>query len=129
MEQQLLDQFDKLIERKNYVNRSEAIRDLIRNTLVEDQWTRTDEEMIGTVTLVYNHHTRDLADKLTEYQHKHHNFIISALHIHLDPHNCLEVIVVKGPAHEVRRMADTLIGTKGVKHGRLVTTTTGRSLV
>lgn len=129
MDQRLLEQFDELITRKGYQNRSEAIRDLIRNALVEDQWTKTDEETVGTVTLVYDHHTRDLADKLTEQQHDHHDLIISALHAHLDHHNCLEVVVVKGRADEVRHMADTLIGTKGVKHGKLVTTTTGRTLV
>jgi len=129
MDQRLLEQFDELITRKGYANRSEAIRDLIRNALVEDQWSQGDEEAVGTVTLVYDHHTRDLADKLTEEQHDHHGLIISALHAHLDHHNCLEVIVVKGRAAEVRHMADTLIGTKGVKHGKLVTTTTGRTLV
>ena len=129
MDQRLLEQFDELISRKGYENRSEAIRDLIRNALVEDQWTKADEETVGTVTLVYDHHTRDLADRLTEQQHDHHNLIISALHAHLDHHNCLEVVVVKGRADEVRHMADSLIGTKGVKHGKLVTTTTGRTLV
>jgi CopG family nickel-responsive transcriptional regulator len=129
MDQRLLDQFDELIGRKGYKNRSEAIRDLIRNTLVEDLWTRPDEEAVGTVTLVYDHHTRELADRLTEQQHDHHDLIISSLHAHLDHHNCLEVVVVKGRADQVRHMADTLIGTKGVKHGKLVTTTTGRTLV
>ena len=129
MDQRLLEQFDALLGRKGYANRSEAIRDLIRNTLVEDQWTKPDEETVGTVTLVYDHHTRDLADRLTDLQHDHHDLIISALHAHLDHHNCLEVVVVKGRADEVRRMADSLIGTRGVKHGKLVTTTTGRTLV
>ena len=110
MDQRLLEQFDELISRKGYENRSEAIRDLIRNALVEDQWTKADEETVGTVTLVYDHHTRDLADRLTEQQHDHHNLIISALHAHLDHHNCLEVVVVKGRADEVRHMADSLIG-------------------
>ncbi len=128
MDAQLLERFDDLIRRKGYVNRSEAIRDLVRNALVEDQWSRADEETVGTVTLVYDHHTRDLADKLTEHQHAHHELIISALHVHLDHDHCLEVVVVKGRAGEVRRLADELIGTKGVKHGRLVTTTTGRGL-
>ncbi len=128
MDVELLERFDDLIRRKGYVNRSEAIRDLVRNALVEDQWSRADEETVGTVTLVYDHHTRDLADKLTEYQHAHHELIISALHVHLDHDHCLEVVVVKGRAGEVRRLADELIGTKGVKHGRLVTTTTGRGL-
>ena len=124
----LLRRFDALIAEKGYVNRSEAIRDLIRNSLVEDQWARGDEEAVGTVTLVYNHHTRDLADKLTEHQHSHHDAIISALHVHLDAHHCLEVVVLRGKAREVKRLADELIGTKGVKHGKLVSTTTGEGL-
>jgi CopG family nickel-responsive transcriptional regulator len=124
----LLQRFDALITEKGYVNRSEAIRDLIRNSLVEEQWNRGDEETVGTVTLVYNHHTRDLADKLTEHQHSHHDAIISALHVHLDAHHCLEVVVLRGKAREVKRLADELIGTKGVKHGKLVSTTTGEGL-
>lgn len=128
MDNRLLKQFDQQIERKGYVNRSEAVRDLVRNALVEDQWTNSDEETVGTVTIVYDHHTRDLADKLTEHQHSHHNAVVSALHVHLDAHNCLEVIVLKGKAGEVRNIADELIGAKGVKHGKLVSTTTGRDL-
>lgn len=124
----LLQQFDILIEGKGYDNRSEAIRDLIRNALVEQQWAGDDEETVGTVTLVYDHHTRDLADKLTEHQHSHHEAIISTLHVHLDAHHCLEVVVVRGRTAEVRRLADELIGTKGVKHGKLVTSTTGKGL-
>ncbi len=129
IDDRLLRRFDDLIDRKGYVNRSEAVRDLIRNALVEDEWTREDEEIVGTVTLVYDHHTRDLADKLTEQQHTHHGSIVSALHVHLDEHNCLEVVVVKGRAGEIRRLADELLGTKGVKHGKLVTTTTGKALI
>lgn len=128
IDQQLLEQFDGLIARKGYVNRSEAIRDLIRNTLVEDSWQTGDDETVGTVTLVYNHHTRDLSDKLTEHQHSHHDAIVSAMHVHLDAHNCLEVVVVRGTASKVKQLADELIGTKGVKHGKLVTTTTGEGL-
>ncbi len=128
IDDRLLKRFDDLILEKGYGNRSEAIRDLIRNALVDDQWARGDEETVGTVTLVYNHHTRDLSDKLTEHQHSHHDAIISTLHVHLDAHNCLEVVVVKGKAKEVKRMADELIGTKGVKHGKLVTSTTGEDL-
>jgi CopG family nickel-responsive transcriptional regulator len=128
IDDRLLRRFDALIAEKGYLNRSEAIRDLIRNSLVEDQWARGDEETVGTVTLVYDHHTRDLSDKLTEHQHSHHDSIVSALHVHLDAHHCLEVVVVRGKAQEVRRLADELIGTKGVKHGKLVTTTTGQGL-
>jgi CopG family nickel-responsive transcriptional regulator len=126
---ELLARFDELLARKGYGNRSEAIRDLVRNALVEEKWDVGDEETVGTVTLVYDHHTRDLSDKLTEQQHDHHDAIVSALHVHLDAHNCLEVVVVRGRAREVKRLADELIGTKGVKHGRLVTTTTGEGLV
>lgn len=129
IDSRLLQRFDGLIADKGYQNRSEAIRDLIRNALVEQQWAREDEETVGTVTLVYDHHTRDLSDKLTEHQHSHHQAIISALHVHLDAHHCLEVVVVKGKAREVRRLADELIGTKGVKHGKLVTSTTGHGLL
>ena len=128
LDQRLLQQFDALIGEKGYVNRSEAIRDLIRGSLVEAQWSRDEVELVGTVTLVYDHHTRDLSDKLTEHQHSHHDAIISSLHVHLDAHNCLEVVVLKGTARIVQRIADELIGTKGVKHGKLVTSTTGRNL-
>src|SRR5512136_226430 len=128
IDEQLLGRFDQLIEEKGYVNRSEAIRDLIRAALVELKWEGGEEEAVGTVTLVYNHHVRDLSDKLTEQQHSHYNQIISALHIHLDAHNCLEVLVVRGKARDVKKIADELIGVKGVKHGKLVMTTTGEEL-
>ena len=128
MDDKLLESFDKLIERKGYANRSEAIRDLIRAAQVEFEWEEGEKEGVGTVTLVYNHHVRDLSDKLTEQQHAHHDQIISALHVHLDAHNCLEVLVVRGKAREVRRIADELIGVKGVKHGQLVMTSTGEGL-
>ena len=124
----LLERFDALVEEKGYGNRSEALRDLIRDFLVEAEW-ESDEETIGTVTLVYDHHTRDLSDKLTEHQHNHHEEIISTLHIHLDAHHCLEAVVIKGKTLKVKRLADELIGTKGVKHGKLVTTTTGQNLL
>ncbi|MBE0576749.1 MAG: nickel-responsive transcriptional regulator NikR [Desulfuromonadales bacterium] len=122
----LLESFDQLITTKGYVNRSEAIRDMIRNALVEDQIERADTTAtVGTVTLVYDHHTRDLSDKLTEHQHSHHDAIVSALHVHLDAHHCLEVVVVRGTAAQIKRLADELIGTKGVKHGKLVLTSVG----
>jgi len=124
----LLDSFDRLIEQKGYVNRSEALRDLIRASLIEVKWEEGEEEMVGTVTLVYNHHVRDLSDKLTEHQHSYHHQIISALHVHLDAHNCLEVLVVRGKAKEIKKIADELIGVKGVKHGKLVITATGKDL-
>lgn len=128
MDDKLLESFDRLIERKGYANRSEAIRDLIRAAQVELDWEEDEKDAIGTVTLVYNHHVRDLSDKLTEQQHSHHDQIVSALHVHLDSHNCLEVLVVRGKARDVRRIADELIGVKGVKHGKLVMTSTGEGL-
>lgn len=124
----LLSRFDSLVANKGYGNRSEAIRDLMRNALVEEDWGNEDEETIGTVSLVYDHHTRDLSDKLTEHQHSHHKEIISTLHVHLDHHHCLEVVVAKGRAAKIKKLADELIGTKGVKHGKLMTTTTGKDL-
>ena len=113
IDERLLKNFDKLIDNKGYTNRSEAVRDLIRNALVDEQWANDDEETVGTVSLVYNHHTRELSDKLTEHQHTHHQNIVSALHIHLDAHHCLEVVVIKGKAKDIRKLADELIGTKG----------------
>lgn len=128
LDEKLLESFDRLIEEKSYINRSEAIRDLIRASLVENRIASDDAEVVGTVTLVYNHHVRDLSDKLTEHQHAHHNQIVSALHVHLDAHNCLEVLILRGSAKEVKRIADELIGVKGVKHGKLVMTTAGDGL-
>jgi CopG family nickel-responsive transcriptional regulator len=125
----LIEKFDALSSEKGYVNRSEAIRDLMRNALVEEQWTAEEGEAVGTVTLVYDHHFSDLSDKLTEHQHSHHEAIVSTLHIHLDAHNCLEVVVLRGDVREIKRLADGLIGTKGVKHGRFVASTTGDDLV
>jgi CopG family nickel-responsive transcriptional regulator len=124
----LLLRFDGLIAEKGYINRSEAIRDLIRNSLVESDLTNGEEEAIGTISMVYDHHTRDLADKLTEHQHSHHKEIISALHVHLDHHHCLEVVIAKGSASEIKKLANELIGTKGVKHGKLMMTTTSKGL-
>jgi CopG family nickel-responsive transcriptional regulator len=118
----LLDSFDRLITQKGYQNRSEAIRDLIRATIVEEKMDIGHEEMVGTVTMVYNHHVRDLADKLTEHQHQHHHQVISALHVHLDAHNCLEVLVLRGSSTDIKKIADELLGVKGVKHGKLFLT-------
>lgn len=129
MDGKLLKDFDRLIKRKNYPNRSEAVRDLIRKDLVEEEWEAGSQETVGTITLVYDHDTRDLTDRLTDLQHRSHLLIVSTLHVHLDEQNCLEVLVVKGKADEVRQTADRLIGTKGVKHGKLTMTTTGKELV
>jgi len=128
IDESLLGQFDEMINQKGYVNRSEAIRDLIRAALVEEEWADDNQQTVATVTLVFDHHTRDLSDKLTEHQHSHYEEIVSTLHVHLDHHHCLEVVVIKGAASRVKRIADELIGTKGVKHGKLVATTTGQNL-
>ncbi len=124
----LLSRFDTLIAEKGYVNRSEAIRDMIRNALVENDLGDDEEESVGTISMVYDHHTRDLSDKLTEHQHSHHKEIISSMHVHLDHDNCLEVVVAKGKSKNIRHLAQELIGTKGVKHGKLMSTTTGKNL-
>ncbi len=128
IDSQLGKRFDDYIEKKGYLNRSEAIRDMIRDVLVEEQWEAGKQETVGTITIVYNHHTRELDHALTDMQHQSFHQIVSALHVHLDAHNCLEVLVVKGKSHEIKKIADRLIGTKGVKHGKLVMTTTGKEL-
>lgn len=128
LDEKLLANFDELIEQKSYMNRSEAIRDLIRASLVEECLGSEDQVAVGTVTLVYNHHVRDLSDKLTEHQHTHHDQIISSLHVHLDAHNCLEVLIIRGVVKDIKKIANELIGVKGVKHGKLVMTTTGEDL-
>ena len=124
----LLKDFDGLIEGKGYQNRSEAIRDLIRDSLVKEEWREGKQEMVGTVALVYSHHTRELSRLLTRMQHDHYKTILSTLHIHLDEHNCLEVLVVKGRGGEIKKISDRLIGIRGVKHGKLSLTTTGKNL-
>jgi CopG family nickel-responsive transcriptional regulator len=124
----LLKGFDDLIRKKGYSNRSEAIRDLIRDALVKEEWEGTTGETVGTITIVYSHEKRELLDLLTRLQHLHHDLIISSMHIHLDKHNCLELIAVKGKGEDIKKIADRLIGSKGVKHGKLTLTTTGRRL-
>ena len=124
----LLDKFDVLIAEQGYTNRSEAIRDLIRNRFVEDEWSRSTEDVVGTVTVVYNHEQSELAQKLTEIQHRKHDLIISSVHVHLDQHNCLEVLIMRGAPTEVKKAGELLISTRGVKHGKITMTTTGKEL-
>jgi len=128
MEQDLLARFDERIRAAGYANRSQALRDLVRDYLVREQWASGQGPVVGTVTLVYDHHTRLLEDRLTEVQHEHHTLIRCSTHVHLDEHNCLEVIVLVGSAPEVRALADALLSTRGVKHGELTCTTTGDGL-
>jgi CopG family transcriptional regulator, nickel-responsive regulator len=125
IDSELLDKFDSLIAQRGYTNRSEAFRDLIRDELVEKTWESPTSQVVGTVTLVYDHHVRLLSEKLTDLQHDFHENILSTLHVHLDHDHCLEVLVVKGRAADVQKVADTLISTKGVQHGRLTITSTG----
>ncbi|MBM3458465.1 MAG: nickel-responsive transcriptional regulator NikR [Armatimonadetes bacterium] len=128
--QSLLEQFDAVSAGKGYGSRSEAVRDAIRDSLVEHQWTESREagEVVGTIVLVYDHQTRRTSEELIDQQHHHHHNVLSSLHIHLDERNCLEVIVVRGTGSEVSHLADALISLRGVKHGRLVCSTTGTDL-
>lgn len=127
LDHHLLDDFDRVITRKNYTNRSEALRDLIRDNLVGQEWDEN-KVTVGTITIVYSHHVHDLTEKLTDLQHRYHRLILSAMHVHLDHDHCLEVLVVRGKGADIKKVADTLIGTKGVKHGKLTMTTTGQGL-
>ncbi|MFC1890111.1 nickel-responsive transcriptional regulator NikR [Thermodesulfobacteriota bacterium] len=129
IQKKLLDEFDQWLEEHRYANRSEAIRDLIRDQLVETEWEEGEREVVGTVTLVYSHEIRELTEKLTAIQHDSHGTIVSTLHVHLDHHNCLEVLILRGRAEHVRDIADQLIGCRGVKHGKFTMTTTGKDLV
>ncbi len=129
MDTKLLEQFDSLISRQGYSNRSEALRDLVRDRLVLEEWKEDEnQETVGTITLIYDHHKRDLTEKLTEQQHLWHDAVISSLHVHLDHDNCLEVLAVRGRSSEIKKFADELISTKGVKHGKLVMTSTGKNM-
>ena len=128
MEKRLLTSFDELTSRKGYSNRSEALRDLVREHLVEEQWRTERKEMIGTITIVYNHHIRGLSNTLTDLQHQFLDLAISTMHVHLDEVNCLEVLVVKGRADKIKSITDKLTSTRGVKHGKLTMTTTGKGL-
>ncbi len=127
LDHHLLDDFDRLIAGKNYATRSEALRDLIRDNLVGQEWDEN-KETVGTITLVYDHHVRDLTEKLTDIQHDYERLILSAMHVHLDHDHCLEVLAVRGKGREIKKVADRLIATKGVKHGKLTMTTTGKGL-
>ncbi|HWD91313.1 MAG TPA: nickel-responsive transcriptional regulator NikR [Verrucomicrobiae bacterium] len=124
----LLEQFDAMVKEKGYDNRSLAVADIIRDKLIEHRQKFGEEEIAGTITLVYDHHKQHVQATLTDIQHDHHEIIISTIHVHLDHHNCLEVLVVRGKATLVRRIADELIAAKGVKHGKLTVTTTGKDL-
>jgi CopG family nickel-responsive transcriptional regulator len=131
LEGSLLSQFDRLIKGRGYANRSEAIRDLIREQMVQQEWAehgKDNTERVAVVMLVYDHDSSGLAQKLTHIQHEHHGAVVSALHVHLDAHNCLEVLILRGAASEILAMGEGLVSTKGVKFGKVMPATTGRHL-
>ena len=123
MDARLLDVLDGLVERRGYGNRSEAVRDLIRAEHVRDTWQKGNQAVVGTLTLVYDHHVPEIGDRLTRLQHDHGGLVHSTMHVHLSHQMCLEVVVLRGRASKVRALADRLIAARGVKHGRLVATT------
>jgi CopG family nickel-responsive transcriptional regulator len=124
----LLRQLDEMSREKGYDNRSQAIADMIRDQIVEHRQKADTGEIAGTITLVYDHHKPHLQTTLTDIQHDHHEVILTTVHVHLDHHNCLEVLIVRGQASIIRKIADELIAAKGVKHGKLTVTTTGKDL-
>ncbi len=128
LEKDLLKQFDALTAVKSYVNRSEAIRDLIRDALVARQWQGRQGTVAGVISIVYDHHRRELVDSLLDIQHMHQDMVVASQHIHLDHNNCLEVIIVRGDAKDAEQLAATLRSSKGVKHGSLTMATTGKEL-
>jgi CopG family nickel-responsive transcriptional regulator len=128
IDSELLERFDRSIERSGYTNRSEAFRDLIRDRLVSEQTAAPSSTVVGTVTLIYDHHANGVGEKLTELQHTFHHLVVSTSHAHLDFDSCLEVLIVHGKASEVDQFADRLIGLKGVQHGRLVMTVSAHEI-
>jgi len=122
LDSELLKRFDRSIGRRGYTNRSEAFRDLIRDRLVSEQTAAPNATVVGTVTLIYDHHAHGVTEKLTEVQHENHDLVVSTSHAHLDHESCLEVLIVHGQSARVAQFADRLIGLKGVQHGRLVMT-------
>ena len=125
---ELAEQLERMTREKGYDNRSLAIADMIRAHLVEHRQKFGDEEIAGTITLLYDHHKQHVQAALTDIQHDHHEVILSTLHVHLDHQNCLEVLAVRGKAALIKRIADELIAAKGVKHGKLTVTSTGKDL-
>jgi CopG family nickel-responsive transcriptional regulator len=128
LDSELLEKFDRLCEERCYQTRSEAIRDLIRRDLVQKEWEDQNQEVTGTLTLVYDHHQSDLAQKMTQVQHRALHIIIATMHVHIDEHNCMEVLILRGPVKEIRGIAQRLTSTRGVKHGELTLSTTGKGL-
>jgi len=128
LDEALLKQFDPFIDRLGYKSRSEAIRDLLRERLVAEEWAIAKTPTMGVLSLVYSHDVRELSKKLTDIQHHHLGIILSSTHIHMDEHNCLEVVILKGSGKAIQEVAGRLLSAKGVKHGKLIMTTTGSRL-
>jgi len=122
IEPDLLEKFDKKIKKEGYVNRSEALRDLIRKDLIKKRTMDPNTESIGTLTMVYNHHTGNLTSKLLDLQHSHHKEILTTTHVHIDHQNCLEILVIKGKTHKINKLAENIKAIKGIKHAELVIT-------
>jgi CopG family nickel-responsive transcriptional regulator len=122
IEPDLLQKFDKTIKNQGYTNRSEAIRDIIRKNIINKETAEPNSEAIGTLTMIYDHHSGPLTNRLLELQHNHHQEILTTTHIHVDHHNCLEVLVLKGKIGEIKKLADSIKALKGIKHGELVIT-------
>jgi CopG family transcriptional regulator, nickel-responsive regulator len=127
IDRELLARFDRAIAVKGYKNRSEAVRDLIRDHLVSEE-ADENKVMVGTLTIVYDHHRPNLTEKLVDAQHHAGSAVLAATHVHLDHHNCLEVVIMKGRSKGIRELADRILSLRGVKHGRLVMTSTGKDL-
>jgi len=117
LEEPLLEAFDAFLAGKGYATRSEAIRDLIRERLIREQSRTHQGEQVAVVTMIYDHHARELASRLIDKQHHHHQLVVSTMHVHLDERHCLEISVLRGPAHDVGHLGDELLATKGVLHG------------
>ena len=128
MSARLLEQFDALIAKQGYTNRSEAIRDLVRDRLVESEWESEKGHVVGALAMVYDHEMRLLNEKLTDLQHHSGHLVVSTLHVHLNVHDCLEVVVMMGQAQEVRDLANRLLSLRGVKHGKLMMTGLGEKI-
>ncbi len=129
MDAELLAKFDSLARRKGAANRSEALRDLVRDALVEERWHSGKGEVMAAVVIVYDHETRDLNTRLNHIQHEYPRVVVSSLHIHIDQHECMEIIVMRGKAPLLSELGYRIIGTRGVLHGRLVASTTGIELL
>jgi len=125
---ELLKKFDQAIKERAYKNRSKAIRDLIVRFIVDREWEKADREVMGSLTILYDHESRGLLEKLFEIQHDRHENIISTMHTHIDERNCMEILAVKGYPNEIRELADRIMSCKGVKHGRLVMSITGAEI-